>query len=196
MKPGASRSQIIRTTENFIRHRGIRAVRMDEIVQTLGISKRTLYEMFTDKTNLITICLKEMSEKQRLRAEEFLQPGNPLQQGCQLLRTYINDLYRMDCDFLMDFTREPEYTALCTENKLFWEQSFIRIFKLAIQDGYLSSSINPTLVAQHLMHTMFRTRMNDHLPHKEHYSLCLLLLRGCATPQGIQWMDHTAAPCA
>ena len=49
MKRGATREEIIRTTQEFIARNGIRAVRVDEIAQTLGISKRTLYEMFTDK---------------------------------------------------------------------------------------------------------------------------------------------------
>ena len=48
MKRGATKEEIIRATRELIARNGIRAVRVDEIAQTLGISKRTLYEMFTD----------------------------------------------------------------------------------------------------------------------------------------------------
>ena len=48
MKRGATKEEIIRITQTLIARNGIRAVRVDEIVQTLGISKRTLYEMFAD----------------------------------------------------------------------------------------------------------------------------------------------------
>lgn len=41
MKRGATRDEIIRATQELITRNGIRAVRVDEIAQTLGISKRT-----------------------------------------------------------------------------------------------------------------------------------------------------------
>ena len=52
MKRGATKEEIIRITQALIARNGIRAVRVDEIAQTLGISKRTLYEMFADKDDL------------------------------------------------------------------------------------------------------------------------------------------------
>ena len=45
MKRGATKEEIIRITRELIARNGIRAVRVDEIAQTLGISKRTLYEL-------------------------------------------------------------------------------------------------------------------------------------------------------
>ena len=42
MKRGATKEEIIRITQTLIARNGIRAVRVDEIVQTLGISQRTL----------------------------------------------------------------------------------------------------------------------------------------------------------
>lgn len=63
MKRGATKEEIIRITQTLIARNGIRAVRVDEIVQTLGISKRTLYEMFADKDELISSCLDSMSSQ-------------------------------------------------------------------------------------------------------------------------------------
>ena len=63
MKRGATKEEIIRITQALIARNGIRAVRVDEIAQTLGISKRTLYEMFADKDDLINACLDAMSSK-------------------------------------------------------------------------------------------------------------------------------------
>ena len=67
MKRGATKEEIIRATRELIARNGIRAVRVDEIAQTLGISKRTLYEMFTDKNDLVGACLDYMSHQQRER---------------------------------------------------------------------------------------------------------------------------------
>ena len=67
MKRGATREEIIRTTQEFIARYGILAVRVDEIAQTLGISKRTLYDMFADKNDLIMKCLDAMRTQQQER---------------------------------------------------------------------------------------------------------------------------------
>ena len=49
---------------------GIKSIRMDDIAHTLGISKRTLYEMFTDKEELICLCMKYLMDEQlRMVAE-------------------------------------------------------------------------------------------------------------------------------
>ena len=71
MKRGATREEIIRTTQELITRNGIRAVRVDEIAQTLGISKRTLYEMFADKDDLVNACLDFMGSRQRERIASY-----------------------------------------------------------------------------------------------------------------------------
>lgn len=49
---------------------GIKSIRMDDIAHTLGISKRTLYEMFADKEELIYLCMKYLMDEQlRMVAE-------------------------------------------------------------------------------------------------------------------------------
>lgn len=42
---------------------GIKAVRMDDIARTAGVSKRTLYEVFGDKDGLIFLAVKRHFEK-------------------------------------------------------------------------------------------------------------------------------------
>ena len=64
--------------ENIIHHaskmfveQGIKAVRMDDIAQELSISKRTLYEMFGDKEELLfqgIVCI--MDQHQRILSEK------------------------------------------------------------------------------------------------------------------------------
>ena len=52
---------IERTSQMFVAS-GIKAVRMDDIAQTLGVSKRTLYEMFGDKEELLYLCMTHFLE--------------------------------------------------------------------------------------------------------------------------------------
>ena len=86
MKRGGTKEEIIHATQELIARNGIRAVRVDEIAQTLGISKRTLYEMFTDKNDLVGACLDAMSHQQqeRIVACRKRRGGNPLQKVLRL----------------------------------------------------------------------------------------------------------------
>ncbi len=59
--------RIIRhAAELFIRS-GVKAVRMDDVARSLGMSKRTLYEMFGDKETLLERCILYHFEQEHRR---------------------------------------------------------------------------------------------------------------------------------
>ena len=51
------RERIIDTALNSFATHGIKSITMDDIAAALGISKRTLYEVFSDKETLLMECL-------------------------------------------------------------------------------------------------------------------------------------------
>mgnify|MGYP000739026551 FL=1 len=51
--------------------RGVKAVKMDEISQGLHVSKRTVYEIFGDKEELLLAGMKRQLEKNRSKLENF-----------------------------------------------------------------------------------------------------------------------------
>lgn len=164
MKRGATKEEIIRTTQEFITRNGIRAVRVDEIAQTLGISKRTLYEMFNDKNDLIGACLDAMSQQQqeRIAACRRRRSGNPLQKTIRLMNEYIENLYQVDKSFLTDLRRKQEL---------------------------LLPEIDAPAFANQLLVTLLDLRLNG--TSREEVSLfCRTILRGAATRQGIELIDR------
>ena len=121
MKRGATKEEIIRTTQDLITRNGIRAVRVDEIAQRLGISKRTLYEMFADKNDLISACLDDLARRQRQRiaASRRRRSGNPLQRTLRLANDYIDSLYTVDHSFLADIRRKVLFAEQYDEHREF-----------------------------------------------------------------------------
>lgn len=59
------RERIIEGAADLFRIYGIKSVTMDSIAGHLGISKRTIYENFTDKDDLLIGVLRSMAERQR-----------------------------------------------------------------------------------------------------------------------------------
>lgn len=48
---------------------GVKSIRMDDIAQSLGVSKRTLYELFADKEELLYLCVDYLHRKQMAAME-------------------------------------------------------------------------------------------------------------------------------
>ena len=60
--------------QEFFRH-GIKAVKMDDIARILSISKRTLYQVFEEKQQLLLECLKSRREQNLQYMQHFEQKG-------------------------------------------------------------------------------------------------------------------------
>lgn len=54
--------KILKTAMHEFLHRGIKAVKMDDIANLLGISKRTLYEIYSNKEKLLLECMRMHEE--------------------------------------------------------------------------------------------------------------------------------------
>ena len=191
MKRGATREEIIRTTQEFIARYGIRAVRVDEIAQTLGISKRTLYEMFADKNDLIMTCLDAMrtQQQERIVACRKRRSGNPLQKTVRLMNEYIENLYRVDHSFLSDLRRKVVFAEHYDEQREFWHKELALHLDTCRKQELLLPEIDATAFADQLMGALLDLRLNG--ASQEEVSLfCRTILRGAATRQGIELIDR------
>ena len=73
------RETIIQLAAEMFVGQGIKAVRMDDIARHIGVSKRTIYEQFGDKEELLYQCLSYyVREQDRRHAELGAQAKNVL----------------------------------------------------------------------------------------------------------------------
>lgn len=191
MKRGATKEEIIRTTLDLITRNGLRAVRVDEIAQMLGISKRTLYEMFADKNDLISACLNDMARqlRQHIDADRKRRSGNALQKTLRLVNTYVDSLYKVDPSFLSDIRHKIVFAEYYDEHREFWFRELTRDFDVCRNEGLLLAEIDSRSLAEQLIGTLFELRLNN-TSREELYMLCKTILRGAATQAGIDWIDR------
>ena len=64
------KERIIAQAMQMFVSQGIKSVRMDDIARQLGVSKRTLYEMFGDKESLLYLTMEYFFECKRLERRE------------------------------------------------------------------------------------------------------------------------------
>lgn len=191
MKRGATRDEIIRATQELITRNGIRAVRVDEIAQTLGISKRTLYEMFADKNDLVSACLDDMSLRQQQHIIECRKrrSGNSLQKALKLMNEYIEILCKVEYSFLTDIRRKVVFAEHYDEHREFWIRELTEDLERCREEGLLLREIDARGFAEQLLGTILELRLN-HTNRDGIRLFCKIILRGAAPREGIELIDR------
>lgn len=193
MKRGATREDIIRTTQELIVRNGIRAVRVDEIAQRLGISKRTLYEKFADKTDLMDVCLEEIGRRQRERITAYrrVRSKAPLRLAWTFLQNYINVLFSVDNRFLKDIRGKLCFSERFSGHREFCRKELAQILKNGQQAELILNTIDPENLSDRMLDTLLELRLN-HVSQEELYLFCRTMLRGASTRLGIDQIDRNS----
>ena len=99
------RQRVIATaSEAFLSH-GIKSVTMDEIARTLSMSKRTLYQMFSDKEDLLLACFERRDQEKELEMQELMKhQSNVLEFLLTMLAGNLNEMRRVKPSFYVEIT--------------------------------------------------------------------------------------------
>src|SRR5664280_3214797 len=99
------RQTIVEEAAVMFRTYGIRAVTMDMLAGQLGISKRTIYEVFRDKDELLKGVLKWMTEKQAESMKKvFGESDNVIEAIFRMLDMMSNHFQNMSPAFPVSYT--------------------------------------------------------------------------------------------
>lgn len=100
------RHKIIEEAAIMFRTYGIRAVTMDMLASNMGISKRTIYEVFRDKDELLGGVIKWMSEKQHEMINKYLNESeNVIEAIFKMLDLMTDHFRKMSPAFRLDMKR-------------------------------------------------------------------------------------------
>ena len=184
--------------KDFVR-RGVKAVKMDDIAAALGISKRTLYELYDTKEQVI---LEGLKRHHRLKDEELAVYAQNLQHDVLdiiifIYRRHINDAVVLNPAFYDDVSKYPQIVDYLKEQNRSRQQDFIRFMQRGVDEGFLRSEINYQTVP-HLLDAVGQYVMNTQMlkkyPADELFdNLFLVSLRGLCTIKGYQLLEDAIA---
>lgn len=178
--------------------RGIRGVTMDDVSHGLQISKRTLYQIFETKEDLLLACVEYASAKSRERAELMLGEGlsvlEVILQECQLR---LEEAHGFTREFAIEIKRYPRLWQLVCEqgeSRLAHMEEFMA---RGVREGYFLPNVNYRLVFANMQKLIEHSIIGDDfvgLSDRDCLFYCvLLMLRGCATAKGIAMIDDFLA---
>jgi TetR/AcrR family transcriptional regulator, cholesterol catabolism regulator len=194
--------RILEGAATLFRTYGIKSVTMDQLASHLGISKRTIYENFTDKDDLLTGVLKMMTVKQKVIIQRIIDESeNAIVAIFRILEMSRNHLQDMSPAFLSDI-KKYHYDFL-SKNQDKCEmpdyRNNIQVIIKGIDDGLFRKDINADLVNR-CLYSMGKATMDTELFPFELFSMRDIVknvyinyLRGISTLKGIDLIDRLEA---
>ena len=189
------KSRIIDYAMGEFYKRGVRAVKMDEISQGLHVSKRTVYEIFGDKEDLLLAGLKIKSLEMREKLETY---------SCNVAHNVVDIIgyfYKLQMEvnsmvgvaFYEEIHRMPRVVEFFNQEH---EREFadrVKFLKAGVEEGLFRQDIDYSLTMELLSASMSEI-MHNQLYKK--YSMqemfdnyFLVIIRGFCTERGVALLN-------
>lgn len=184
------KGKILVTAMSLFKREGIKRVKMDDIAQALSISKRTLYETYENKEQLL--CEGVIYEHQ-LRQEQLRQfteqAENEIEVVMEFIRQEIVLLGGINPLFFSELAKYERVVELLNEEHEQKRLHSMEFVKRGVEKGYFRSDINYDIVTKMsdavVQHVML-TRMYEEYPLSEIFRNHVdILFRGICTDKGI-----------
>jgi hypothetical protein len=147
---------ILKSVELFTKS-GIRLVTMDQIASAVGMSKRTIYELFRDKDELLQHCIEWLNKQHENELSEIISSSENAIEALYLIGQHgekkkagINRLFFEDLEKLY-----PDLKQLIIRNNNPGNESIsYMILKRGIMEGIFRKGLNLSIVDTFILEMM------------------------------------------
>lgn len=189
------KKRIIEESLKLFMKYGVKSITMNEIAQSCGISKRTLYENFEDKGQLLSICVKTMNahsrnenqlleEKSKNVLDFFMQSVQQLgEKTSQVNPNFYRELNKFHPNIAKEQLEHVENTVI---------PQMTELIQKGIAEGVFRTDINIDLIIRLLL-SQFNSIINSDfiekvkVPIPEIFQTVILqFVRSIATQKGLK----------
>lgn len=187
-------SRILNAATPLFKQKGIKTVRMDDIANTLSISKRTLYEVYRNKEELLLACIKFDYDRMHRNIQEYsLTAENELDIVVTYFKMKFADLDNISPNFLTELEKYDSVKSFFRLKHEEEQKNSIQFIRQCIERGFFIPTINYNII-QDICDLFVSTNMTDVLYKKYSlrdifYNFFFVLLRGFCTEKGINLLD-------
>lgn len=141
------RERIIETAVEAFSAHGIKSITMDDIATSLGISKRTLYEVFSDKETLLEECiLKGQKEGDEFLRNVLATSENVLEVLLKCYQRSIEQFHATNKKFFEDIKKYPKAYELMTSRHNQDSEETVNFFKEGVKQGIFRDDVNFAII--------------------------------------------------
>lgn len=188
------RERIILAAVELFTTNGIKSITMDEIAASLGISKRTLYEVFPDKETLLEECILKSQKDGYIFVKGVIETSSNVLEV--LLRCYqwsIERFHATNKKFFEDIKKYPKAYQLMKNNRNRSSEDTVNFFKEGVKQGIFRDDVNfaiiNLLVRDQLDLLMNSDICNEYSFLEVYESIMFTFLRGISTEKGARVLE-------
>ncbi len=149
MEDRETREKILTGAQGLFLKYGIRSVSMDDIARHLSISKKTIYQYFADKDEIVTVVSAYHLENDKRVFEEIKGTSrNAIDELVKVAECIKNEFKTMNPMLLFDLQKyHLKAWNLWLEHKQdHVRQSIISNLKQGIEEGFFRAELNPDII--------------------------------------------------
>ena len=187
--------KIIKYASKEFLSKGIKAVKMDDIAKALVISKRTLYETFDNKEQLLLACVMHDDKIRQEHFDNYIEKNNPnvISIFVEFYRYQLQGLSDVTSKFLLELHKYPSVMNWLEEQHKKRDKEGIYYFKKGVEEGYFRKDANYDLirdVCSSAMDYALQQGLLKRYSAKEIFKdVMLLYIRGFCTLKGIEVLE-------
>jgi AcrR family transcriptional regulator len=193
------RQRILEEAAVMFRTYGIRAVTMDMLASNMGISKRTIYEVYRDKDDLLQGVLKWMTIKEKEVMSRIMDDSeNVIEAIFKMLDRMRDHFQRMSPAFFMDVRRfhVDIINKLGSHNDLPYSRNNLEILQRGIREEIFRADLNLE-IANKCMMEVARLSNDKNVFHPDDFpneevirTFYINYLRGISTQKGLDLINY------
>lgn len=171
--------------------RGVKAVKMDEISQGLHVSKRTVYEIFGDKEEMLLVGMRSQQAKMRVALERFARTEhhNVIDIISYFYRLQMERNRQIEPVFFEEIHKYPRILEFLEESHQNERSQRVRFYKEGVKEGVFRKDINFDLLSE-IGHITMEETMKRQLYKQFNMQTIfdnyfMILIRGICTDRGL-----------
>jgi AcrR family transcriptional regulator len=144
------KDRIINGAMELIMRYGARSISMDDIARHLSVSKKTLYQHFADKDDLVlAVCRENMRCDVKIFTEIRESSSNAIEELSKISLIMKAQMEKINPALLFDLKKfHPKaWNAWLDFKNKFIRESVMRNLKQGVEEGHFRQDINPELMA-------------------------------------------------
>lgn len=188
------KEHVIKAAAKAFTEKGIKTVRMDDIAAGLSISKRTLYELFHDKEDLLLDVVTVYREEIKKEMEEVASKAeNVLEVILAFYLRSIEDFQDTNRKFFEDIEKYPKVLAYIANSREENLDAAMAFYQKGVDQGIFRKDINYDIVRVMIheqMDALMRSELCKSYSLAEIYETVVFMhMRGISTEKGLKIVD-------
>lgn len=189
------KSVIVEIAAEQFRIHGIKAVKMDDIAALMKISKRTLYEIYDNKKDLIRDVLIINSQNLQQHMRKYAQlHDNVMDMLVEFFRLQADIYSQTNPVFFSDIKKYPDVMDQIDEFNRESHRNSLKFLQRGVEEGYFLASVKYPILSRLCRECLQMTRCNpdynDFTPKDMFQSFVCVVIRGFCTTKGIGRLDE------